>query len=315
MTKKRGSVDPLGSADGKKEKRPRVKETKKPDRETMKPSFMIRLTAEKVGDTDQWISGSMDQTPDIVEILKSEFFGGRLSLEKGENGQLHWQILVLCGKTRKRRQAVRTFLEGHFDGLVWPECDYCEPTQNIWASKEYVMKEESHVCGPWEWNIDAKPGRDLKAEHLNEPYQWQSDLLDLYSEEPPMGWNKVDWYYDPVGQIGKTDTCKRLALRKDSYLLDGGAQKMKFQAAKNPAMVYMMNLSRTTEDKFSYGGLESICDQVYCDTFGSDQKGMVLRKPSWVLVFANWAPEMGKLSKGRIRIWEFVEDNWKLSEE
>jgi len=309
---KRGSSDQGGSADGKKEKRPRKEEKQ---RETMKPSFMIRLTAEKVGDTDQWISGSVDQTPDLVEILKSEFFGGRLSLEKGENGQLHWQILVLCGKTRKRRQAVRTFLEGHFDGLVWPECDYCEPTQNIWASKEYVMKEESHVCGPWEWNIDAKPGRALKIDDLHEAFEWQQQLLDTYEPEPPMGWNKVDWYYDPEGQIGKTDLVKRFGLRGDGYLLDGGAQKMKFQAAKNPSKIYMMNVTRSSEERFGYGGLENICDQVYCDTFGSDQKGMVLRKPSWVIVFANWAPECGKLSKGRIRLYEFIDARWVLNEE
>ena len=141
---KRGSPDQDGSADGKLKKCPRIKETK---RETMKPSFMIRLTAEKVGDYLGWIGGSVDQTPDLVEILKSEFYGGRLSLEQGKGGQMHWQILVLCGKVRKRRSAVRTFLESHFEDLKWPEIDYCEPTTNVWASKNYVQKDDSRACG------------------------------------------------------------------------------------------------------------------------------------------------------------------------
>jgi hypothetical protein len=157
---KRGSEDQGGSADGKLSKRPREKEKKKDTRPPVKSDFMVRLTAEKTGDDlDQWISGSMDQTPDVVTVLKSKFFCGRLSLEKGKNeGVLHWQIYVGVGKgTRMRCDTVRNFLSDHFEDLMFNEIDYCDPCKNKWACAEYVKKDDTHVCGPWEWNLDVKP--------------------------------------------------------------------------------------------------------------------------------------------------------------
>ena len=123
---------------------------------------------------------------------------------------------------------------------------------------------------------------------------------------PPAGTSIVHWYTDVGGQVGKTTLCKMLSMRSDFYLLDGGAQKMKFQAAKNPHVGYCVNLTRSKEEHFSYDGIESISDGYYCDTFGSDQKGMIMRKPSHIAIFANWSPDTDKMSAGRIKeyVWD-----------
>ncbi|AXH74460.1 MAG: replication associated protein [Cressdnaviricota sp.] len=300
---KRGSVDHDGSAGRQGGKKPR---------EAVKSSFHIRLTASKVLSEEtlaQWISGSVDQPdePDLVLVLKNFFAGGRVSLEKGEGGVPHFQCTTLCGKDRKRRSAVRTFLEDNYDDLLFPQCDYCEPCEKTWAALEYVQKEDTHVAGPWEWGLNSLASRDLKPGDLPEPRLWQKDLLKRYEDEPPAGSSVVQWYYDPEGQVGKTTCAKMLVMTKKWYLLDGSAQKMKFQAAKNPKMGYIINLSRIKEDRFSYEGLEALSDNFYCDTFGSDQKGMIMRKPSWVVVFANWRPDGGSMSKGRIKTFEWCE--------
>ncbi len=49
-SKKRGSVDPSGSADGKLDNRP---QKKKDTRESVKNSFAIRITASKTENVDQ----------------------------------------------------------------------------------------------------------------------------------------------------------------------------------------------------------------------------------------------------------------------
>ena len=223
---KRGSADLDGSAGRQEGKKPR---------DTMQSAFHIRLTATKIcteGELDQWISGSVDQAnaPDVVSILKSFFVGGRVSLEKGEGGIPHFQITVLTGKTRKRRSAVRAFLEDHFDDLQFPSIDYCEPCRNTWASAQYCAKENTHVAGPWEWGLNTPKNRDLKKEDLPDPRPWQEEILFKFKDEPEPGTAVINWFYDEAGQVGKTTLAKMLCMTGKWYLLDGSAQKMKFQA-------------------------------------------------------------------------------------
>ena len=85
---------------------------------------------------------------------------------------------------------------------------------------------------------------------------------------------------------------------------------MKFQMAKNPKKGCCINLVRSKEEHFSYEGLENMSDQLFCDTFGSDQKGMVIRKGSWIVVMANWFPELTKLTAGRIKVYEWKDTSF-----
>ena len=72
-------------------------------RETLKSGFSIRLTFLKIETIDgqqkldQWISGS-DECPELVDVLKQKFQGGRVSLEKGEKGNYHFQCGDSVGK-------------------------------------------------------------------------------------------------------------------------------------------------------------------------------------------------------------------------
>jgi hypothetical protein len=301
--RKHGSMDQAGSAE---------RQGGAP-RETLKSGFSIRLTASKVSSKeqlDQWISGS-DECPELVDILKQKFHGGRVSLEKGkENGVLHFQCAVICKEKRQRCGAVRGHLEENFEGLMWPLLDYCEPNFNDWAALQYCAKADTHVAGPWEWGIEPKVNRDLTEADLppmEGDYQWQQTICDRYSGEPEVLTSVVHWYVDPEGQRGKTTLLKRMCLSHDFYLLDGGPQKMKFQMAKNPKKGYCINLVRSKEEHFSYEGLENMSDQLFCDTFGSDQRGMVIRKGCFIVVMANWAPEFGKLTEGRIKTFNWCE--------
>jgi len=303
MTQKRRKldhVDQAGSRDGKGEES---------SRDTMKPSFHLRLTYEKVESekVDHWISGSTE--PDLIEILKEKFPIGRVSLEKGKNGLEHFQVTVLTGKTRQRRSAVRKHLLDHFGNLEFPKKDYCEPCLKTWASMEYCKKDETHIAGPWEWGLEKKEDRELTVKDLPDPYQWQQDIIDRYTEPAPLFNAKIHWYVDPTGQIGKTMTGRMLTLKNGFYLLDGDAQKQKFQCAKNPAPGYILNIVRAKEGRFSYSGLEAISDQYFCDTFGGDQKGMIVRKGAHVVCFANWYPQMDQISKDRWVIYVWDEEN------
>jgi len=301
--RKLDQVDQSGSRDGKGENS---------SRDTMKPSFAIRLTFETVetGNIEKWINGSVDQ-PDVVDVLKQKFECGRISLEKGTNGQPHFQITVGCFKTRMRRSAVRKYLEEHYP-VKFPVIDYCEPCEKTWASFQYCAKQDTHVAGPWEWGLN-KDTRDLKFDDLPEPRPFQKEIIDRYDEDAPMFNAHIHWYVDVEGQIGKTMTARMLVLKHGFYNLDGDAQKMKSLAAKNPARGYTLNVVRSKEAMFSYAGLEAISDQFFCDTFGVENKGMIVRKGAHVVVFANWFPDTSKLTTSRLKIWNWNEDEEKFN--
>lgn len=170
-------------------------------------------------------------------MLKQKFEGGRVSLEVGKGGQYHFQCATICKRKRQRQEAVRAYLLEHFGELQFPKIDYCDPSRNDWAAIEYCGKADSHVAGPWEWGIEPKVSRDLTIDDLppmEGKYVWQQEVYDRYLPEPEMLTTTVHWYVDPEGQHGKTILLKRMCLGLDFYLLDGGAQKMKFQMAKNP---------------------------------------------------------------------------------
>lgn len=314
-------------------------------RETLKSGFSIRLTFLKVETIDgqkkldQWINGS-DECPELVDVLKQKFEGGRVSLEVGKEGQYHFQCATICKQKRQRQGAVRAYLLEHFAELKFPKLDYCDPSRNDWAAIEYCGKTDSHVAGPWEWGIEPKVSRDLTIEDLDKECPmtgrgaWQQEIYDRYIPEPPIMTSVVHWYVDPEGQHGKSTLLKRMALALDFYLLDGGPQKMKFQMAKNPKKGYCLNVTRlfarklalfnpvysdnvlcvvrNKEEHFSYEGLENLSDGFFCDTFGSDQAGMCIRKGSWVVVMANWPPIAGKLSENRIKVYNWCDQEEKF---
>jgi len=280
-------------------------------RDSMKPSFHIRLTYKKVEDqeVDHWISGSTETEPDLIEVLKTKFPMGRVSLERGEKGLEHFQATVLTGQTRQRCSAVQKYLIEHFPELYFADKrDYCEPCRKTWASVEYCKKEETHVAGPWEWGLEKTVTRDLTLKDLPDPYPFQQTILDRYEEPAPLFNSKIHWYVDPAGQIGKTMTGRMLTLTHDFYLLDGDAQKQKFQCAKNPKPGYILNIVRSKEGRFSYAGLEAISDQYFCDTFGSDQQGMIIRKGAHIVCFANWLPQLDQITPERWVIYKWDEE-------
>lgn len=293
-------LDQRGSRDGKKGKM---------SRESLKGAFHIRITASKiVGAVDQWDQKDLE----LVEILKEKFPKGSINYECGGGGQHHFQIHVWTGKTRYRRLAVREYLIEHYDNLLFPEIDYCEPCTKQWASEQYCKKAKTQL-NHWEWGTKEE-SRELTLADMPEPYKWQLRLIEKYREPAEVFNPFIDWYYDPKGQMGKTMMIRFLYLHHKFYLLDGGPQKMRHLAAKNPSEGYCYNIVRSQEERFSYQGLESISDQIYADTFGCEMEGMVCRRGVHVIVVSNFLPDVSALTKSRWRIYEYVDvlQDWHL---
>lgn len=133
---------------------------------------------------------------------------------------------------------------------------------------------------------------------------WQAEILDIISRPPDP--RTVHWYYDKVGNTGKTSFAKSLCLRdKHIIFVNGKANDIKYAIdtmieSKISPRVIIFGYPRDAEGAISYRAIEECKDGMF---FNSKYKcKMTLYNPPHVICLANWMPQEDKLSKDRWRI-------------
>ncbi len=132
--------------------------------------------------------------------------------------------------------------------------------------------------------------------------QWQLDL-DAMFENPPDD-RKIFWLYDTNGAVGKTTYAKHIALRHPNRFiyLGGKANDVKSAIATmvekgdNPD-ICIFDYVRSTEAHISYDAIESVKNGIFFS--GKYESNMVLFNTPHVVIFANFKPDMDKLSRDR----------------
>lgn len=115
---------------------------------------------------------------------------------------------------------------------------------------------------------------------------------------------KIVWVTDEVGGQGKTAFCKHMAIKYGALVGGGAAKDIQFAIAAmkiKPKMVFW-NLTRTQEGFVSYAGIEAVKDGIFFSA--KYESSMVVFNSPHVVIFANFKPEMEKLSKDR---WCLIE--------
>jgi hypothetical protein len=132
---------------------------------------------------------------------------------------------------------------------------------------------------------------------------WQQSVMDLVSG--PVEDRKVRWYWEDVGNFGKTFLARHLTLH---------AEALKVQPMKKADLLHLLtkslpgkrcvlfDLPRTSEDgsaKVMYEVMEMLLDQYICS--GKYDSVALNTQPVHILVFANFAPDRTTMSADR---WE-----------
>lgn len=171
------------------------------------------------------------------------------------------------------------------------------PTQIVWR----MGREEDDV------DVD-----------IEEFYPWQEKLLEEL-ERPitkEIG-NKITWIVDKKGGSGKTAFCWEMVRRNPKrYAManETGANR-DFATVVQSAMetgwrggVFFLNFARYKQEKDSmYGPIESLSDRmVTVIKYRSEAK--IIPKRVKVVIFANWPPQIDKLSYHRWDIREIIKD-------
>jgi len=110
---------------------------------------------------------------------------------------------------------------------------------------------------------------------------------------------KVIWYYDEIGNNGKTWLSKYLLAKGDAAYFTNG-KTTDISHAYNGERIVIFDFSRTLDGKVNYGAIESVKNGVlFSPKYNSTTK--VFSCP-WVICMANFKPNFAALSRDR---WSF----------
>lgn len=203
-------------------------------------------------------------------------------------GKLHLQG---CFKLRKKARDTE-FNLGKVD-VQWKKA------KDMVAAAKYCLKDDTRKPGGGRWfhNV-AGPIEDL---FLNfEPKDWQQEVLDIVKTKPDQ--RSIYWFWEPVGNIGKTVFCKHLALKHDAMILSGKNNDILYGViqrilSKGDCPLCVFCYPRDYEEFVSYIALEQVKDGMFFS--GKFESGMCVFNNPHVIVFANFPPIQSKLSNDR----------------
>lgn len=139
---------------------------------------------------------------------------------------------------------------------------------------------------------------------------WQEDIIAL--NDIPADCRSVYWYYDPIGNTGKTSLCKFMKLSfgnnwfcsKDMGTSRDAATIIQGAVASGwNGKGWVLDLPRSAEHHTRmYSYIEEILDGMV--TAQKYQGGTVIFNSPHLVVFANWLPNIDCLSKDRWKIYD-----------
>lgn len=245
----------------------------------------------------------------IEQTLSTEAVKFVFQEEIGENGTPHLQGCFEL-KKKKRKTAL----------IKWNKRISFRPCRNWSALVDYCQKEDTRLP---EGRIFKKGfPRPIWILEEHQLYDWQKEIRDVILKEPENGCRKVYWFYETTGNVGKSTFCKYLAVKHDALILSGKAADMKYGIAqwidKNggpPAYprTIICDIPRTSRKFISYTGLEEIKNA--CFYSGKYEGKMIKGNNPHLVIFANFKPEVDKMSRDRWRIKCIGDDASELSDE
>ena len=131
---------------------------------------------------------------------------------------------------------------------------------------------------------------------------WQQKVIKLILREPHE--RTINWFYEEIGNTGKTFLTRYIMSAHPSCICFENAKSADLKYAYNGESIVLFDLSRSSEHIFNYEALESLKNwRMFSPKYESASK--VYRIPH-VVVFANWLPDMTRLSLDR---WNIVKIN------
>lgn len=257
--------------------------------------------------------------------------------ERGANGTVHWQGYAQLSRPVRLTVLKKWLPTAHFEkrmGTAAQARDYCMkrddtyvdgpwehgefPTQgartDMEAMREAIAagatREEVNEqfpcaagrCMRWRDELlnDAKKARQQLV-NIDVYRPWQVDIVAIING--PNDPRSIFWFYDPVGNSGKTFMAKHMVDYHDAFYTNGG-KGADICFAWEGQRIAIFDYVRDSEAFVNYGVIEQIKNGIL---FSTKYTSMTKRFDSpFVFIFANFFPSKDKLSKDRWRIFEIL---------
>lgn len=198
----------------------------------------------------------------------------------------------------------KTALRSNTIKQILPRIHYEVARGNAEANWKYCTKPEGRLDGPFsggDWPTPAEPVE------VYEPRGWMLPFVEKLKTKPDA--RSITWIWENVGNVGKTCFAKYLCVKMNALYVSGKASDVKMAVAElvkagKPPRIVIFGFPRQVEDYVSYQAIEEVKDGIFFS--GKYESGMVLYNPPHVIVLANFAPDVSKLSRDR---WDIHEIN------
>lgn len=221
------------------------------------------------------------------------------SLETGENGTPHFQgyVVWLC---RKKLSTIRNQLSKLSvrlgNNIHWEKAGG-GPKSNI----AYITKEPGvKVWSTYVW--------ERKLDWPKEWHPWQREILD-YVEDPTIDKRHIVWYWEDIGNVGKTTLVNYLVAERNALLLPNKTSDAMFMIGKRidaykSIDVCLFDVPRTNENWLNYSLIEKIKDgQIVSGKY--EGCCAIIPHPK-IIIFANFPPPIEVMSADRWVIKKIV---------
>lgn len=192
--------------------------------------------------------------------------------ETGESGTPHLQGSIHLKKSMR-------FSQFNLSTKI-----HWEKTRNNDKADEYACKSESRTG-----KIFSK-GMPTPIEIITEFKPWQKNILDIVSQKPEK--RKVYWFWENIGNVGKTDIVKYLVVTQNALFCNGGKYSdicnLVFKNDMDKCRIMIFDLPRKHGGMISTDAIEAIKNGMICNT--KYETGCKVFNWPHVLIFANAPP-------------------------
>lgn len=258
-----------------------------------------------------------------INMLKEKFKDIIFQEERGGKGTPHLQ-----GVIRVHSVCSGLTMSNNLCKLLGHRNTHLEKCGNIIKARNYCKKRDSRIPGTepiiqgyfkdFNKETNSAPAvlvlDDFDTDNLSY-YPWQNELLKIFEQKPDR--RTVLWFYDTIGNSGKTTFARHLYLKKNALYVSGKNSDIKYCIAetieekKTLPEIIVIDLPRSEYDNVDYVALEKIKDGIFFNT--KYKSKTVLLNKVHLLVFANQPPKTNALSHDRWYIKEIDKETLSIT--
>jgi len=212
--------------------------------------------------------------------------------EIGEKGTPHLQGVIFLHKKARWSEF------GLSNKINWSK------TRNKDKAIEYCQKLDTSVGEIYSKGL-PKP---IKIIEKLRPFQLE--IENIFLTEPDG--RTLHWYYDLIGNVGKSSFCKYMFVKHNAITVQGGKAadllNIVFNLDMNSISMIIIDIPRVNGNKISYNFLECVLNGMITNT--KFETGVKVFNPPHIVVLSNEYPDTEKVSLDRWCIKEINNENF-----